>query len=1295
MRKNRCREVVRVRGLLFYRRRRYLLMSTALQATSVLVSSLPSKAQPAPNARPTGGVVIAGAAAINQTPSQTVINQTSQRGAVNWQSYNIGSGQSVIYHQPSSSSVTLNRVVGQDPSQIAGRIDANGQIILVNQSGVNFYKGAQVNAAGVMVSAAGISNQNFMAGVMKFDQAGDPNARIDNQGSITVKQAGLAALVAPRVANSGTITAQLGHVVLAGAKTATLDLYGDGLLSLDVTNQLTQAPVGKHGGTATALVTNMGTIIADGGTVQLTARAADGIVQNLVQAGGIIRAATKGDHTGTVALNGVGGAIVVEGQLSAPGNAPGTKGGAIEVVSNGNVVLASTARLNASGEAGGGVVAIGTTLDRARGGPGVTPRQVAATTATRSGATITADARRQGDGGRVAVLSSRATDMAGTITAKGGIRGGNGGFVEVSGDGAFSLTGAIDVGARLGNVGTILLDPRDLFISATDPGNGAGQITPAGTGVPAGGEPNAETNSWLTPTSINALTGAITIATTRDLFLQSPVNTIDSGVTSLTFNAGRNLDVTASVTVAGSLSLNAGGALTIGGPASLSANALALSSGTGGLGLSGNAVVAAPSISLTSGIGGIAMTDSAILGMAGSSITISSAGPVSEAPTSSIVAQVLSGTAAGDVTLLENFNGIAEIRDFSVTGGDLVVRNDEDLALLGDISARNLFIGLQGDNALTFGLLSAGSPTLPANLTATGPGGRISLVALAYHVASPDSSINLTAGTVELSPLTTFPLSLLGNTGFVVSSALLSIIKTNGGTLEIGGFTDIPDGANLPAARASSISIDGALNLAGVATTLRLDTTGAITEPGGPLTVTTLIGNAGSATFNNGGNLIGNLGSFTIGGEVVGNLSLVDAGALNITGAVSAATLALTAGGKLQIGTPGAAGSLTAGTVTLSANGPITEPNGAITATSFAASATGVVSDILLTNANNKIGSSTGITAASGNVAVVDDPTLVLSGPFSGQNLFFKVAGAGGTLTLGTPTISSEGIFGIPATLTSAGGGRISLVADNITVGNPASSVTANAGTVELAPFSPIDTTLLGTGGAPVVGLVVGAPLLSIVHTGSGTLEVGGFTDAATGATSPGASAVSVNVGPADLMDIASTLRLDALGAITQAGGPLIVGGLTGSAGTSANLTDPSNLIGRLSAFTTTAGFALVDNQALVVAGPVKDTGTTSALVVTTKSGDVTLAGNVSANVVDLTSAGAISQTGGTLMAGILTGSAATSASLTQPTNLVGSLGAFSTTAGFALEDNRSLLVTGPVTDTGTCQYVGPDHQDG
>ena len=437
----RLRSDVRLGG--FVRRpRSALLMSTALQASVAMVLALPAGAQPAPNARPMGGVVVAGSASISRSASNTAINQSTDRAAVNWQSFDVGSQQSVTFHQPSSSSMTLNRVTGPDPSQIAGRIDANGQVVLVNQSGVTFYKGAQVNTSGLMVSAAGISNKNFMAGAMTFDQPGNANARIDNQGTITVRQAGLAALVAPQVANSGVITAKLGHVVLAGAKTATLDLYGDGLLSLDVSNQVTKAPAG-----GTALVTNTGTIVADGGTVQLTARAADGIVQTLVQAGGKVRAASMGEQTGTVALNGVGGAIVVEGQLSAPGIAPGTKGGAIEVVTNGNVTVASTARVNASGKAGGGAVAIGTTLARAKGGPTVTPTLTAKNVIVRQGATITADAISNGDGGHVAVLATHTTHMDGVIAARGGAKGGNGGFVEVSGKN-LGMTGSVDLRTR-------------------------------------------------------------------------------------------------------------------------------------------------------------------------------------------------------------------------------------------------------------------------------------------------------------------------------------------------------------------------------------------------------------------------------------------------------------------------------------------------------------------------------------------------------------------------------------------------------------------------------------------------------------------------------------------------------------------------------------------------------------------------------------------------------------------------------------------------------------------------------
>ena len=71
----------------------------------------------------------------------------------------------------------------------------------------------------------------------------------------------------------------------------------------------------------------------------------------------------------------------------------------------------------------------------------------------------------------------------------------------------------------------------------------------------------------------------------------------------------------------------------------------------------------------------------------------------------------------------------------------------------------------------------------------------------------------------------------------------------------------------------------------------------------------------------------------------------------------------------------------------------------------------------------------------------------------------------------------------------------------------------------------------------------------------------------------------------------AATLKLEPTGSITQAVGPLTVANLTGSAGIFASLTQPTNQIDTLGAFSTKAGFALVNNKPLLVAGPVAGSG--------------------------------------------------------------------------------------------------------
>ncbi len=285
----------------------------ALSASFAFVSL--AWADPATNALPTGGTVVQGAASMSQTANQLNIQQATQRAAINWQSFNIGAAATVNVAQPNAQAVLLNRVVGQSPSQIFGKLQANGHVILVNPNGVLFGKDGSVNAGGFTASTLNISDANFMAGNMVYERNGS-TAGIVNQGSITAAPGGYVALLGATVSNEGSITTKGGSVVVGAGETIKVPVSGTGRIKLE----LTPAAIN-------ASVSNSGSIVTEGGQVYMQALALNRAAAQILQSGSID---TTGEKGGDVHVLADGGHIRVKGSVTA-NSTNGTAGGDIYI----------------------------------------------------------------------------------------------------------------------------------------------------------------------------------------------------------------------------------------------------------------------------------------------------------------------------------------------------------------------------------------------------------------------------------------------------------------------------------------------------------------------------------------------------------------------------------------------------------------------------------------------------------------------------------------------------------------------------------------------------------------------------------------------------------------------------------------------------------------------------------------------------------------------------------------------------------------------------------------------------
>lgn len=326
-----------------------------IKTTTILTNGLKSLAvigllmAPQPGlANPLGGQVVQGSATITQTSAtRTDINQTSQKAIINWDDFSIGAGEHTNFNQPNANAVALNRVVTTNPSNILGRLTANGKVMIVNPNGVFFGKGSQVDVGALVATTSNISNADFMNDQMRFTAGNNPNAKITNEGMITVKDTGLVALVAPQVENNGIITAKLGKIALGAGDTFTLDFYGDDLVSFAVDQQTSQ----------NIAVTQNGTLQADGGVVAITAAAAENVLDNVINMNGLVQAQTIANQKGEIVLLAPTGTINVAGKLDTSGN--GNDGGRVEMIGQ-YAILHDSAVVTARGANGGFIETSGT-----------------------------------------------------------------------------------------------------------------------------------------------------------------------------------------------------------------------------------------------------------------------------------------------------------------------------------------------------------------------------------------------------------------------------------------------------------------------------------------------------------------------------------------------------------------------------------------------------------------------------------------------------------------------------------------------------------------------------------------------------------------------------------------------------------------------------------------------------------------------------------------------------------------------------------------------------------------------
>jgi len=286
-------------------------------------------------ANPSNPVVKKGGATFSTQGSQLTI-KTTANSVINWSSFNIGAGETTTFIEPSAKSVVWNHITDPNPTQILGQLNANGYVVLQNQSGIYIGGNAIIKAEGLLMTTTPAVPLNVFGGGAWEFTAPPPTASIINYGEINAGPAGSVFLISHDIENHGEITAPGGSIGLCAGKEVLVSTRADGRgLSAKVT-----LPQGS--------VDNSGKLIADAGIIALNAQ--------VVNQGGLIQANSVQEQNGVIEVIASDSVTLGAGStISAKGDTQGTSPGGQVTIKSGNTFSdTDTSVIDVSGGAQGG-----------------------------------------------------------------------------------------------------------------------------------------------------------------------------------------------------------------------------------------------------------------------------------------------------------------------------------------------------------------------------------------------------------------------------------------------------------------------------------------------------------------------------------------------------------------------------------------------------------------------------------------------------------------------------------------------------------------------------------------------------------------------------------------------------------------------------------------------------------------------------------------------------------------------------------------------------------------------------